>query len=101
GAPACLTAPCRRGTGPRRWPGRVRFVLVCACIDCARRTQRSQTARTKVVTRGGAAMTAHLPSRASLIDGNGTSLQPLTMAGDAVQVEYSAGETIRTLLGWE
>lgn len=40
------------------------------------------------------------PARASLIDGMGKSLQPLTMLGDAVQVEYSAGETIRVLLEW-
>jgi hypothetical protein len=41
------------------------------------------------------------PNRASLIDGTGKSLQPLTVAGDAVQLEYSAGETIRVLLEWE
>jgi hypothetical protein len=51
---------------------------------------------------GGAAELrfARDPSRASLIDGMGKALQPLTMLGDAVQVEYSAGETIRVLLEW-
>jgi hypothetical protein len=52
---------------------------------------------------GGAAELrfARDPSRASLIDGTGKSLQPLTMTGDAVQLEYSAGETVRVLLEWE
>jgi hypothetical protein len=52
---------------------------------------------------GGAAEVrfARDPSRASLIDGTGKSLQPLSMLGDAVQVEYSAGETVRVLLEWE
>jgi hypothetical protein len=51
---------------------------------------------------GGAAELrfARDPSRASLIDGMGKALQPLTMLGDAVQVEYSAGETIRVMLEW-
>lgn len=51
---------------------------------------------------GGAAEMrfARDPSRASLIDGTGHALQPLTMTGDAVQLEYSAGETLRVLLEW-
>jgi hypothetical protein len=51
---------------------------------------------------GGAAELrfARDPSRASLIDGMGKSIQPLTMLGDAVQVEYSAGETLRVMLEW-
>jgi hypothetical protein len=51
---------------------------------------------------GGAAELrfARDPTRASLIDGNGKPLQPLTMLGDAVQLEYSAGETLRVLLEW-
>ncbi|HEV3387328.1 MAG TPA: hypothetical protein VG097_21090 [Gemmata sp.] len=51
---------------------------------------------------GGAAELrfARDPNRASLIDGMGKALQPLTMLGDAVQVEYSAGETIRVMLEW-
>ena len=51
---------------------------------------------------GGAAEIrfARDPNRASLIDGMGKAIQPLTMLGDAVQVEYSAGETLRVLLEW-
>jgi hypothetical protein len=41
------------------------------------------------------------PARASLADGEGNALQPLTMLGDAVQLEYSAGETLRVKLEWE
>jgi hypothetical protein len=41
------------------------------------------------------------PARASMVDGDGNSLQPLTMLGDAVQLEYSAGETFRVKLEWE
>lgn len=51
---------------------------------------------------GGAAelRMARDPQRASLIDGMGKPLQPLPILGDAVQVEYSAGETVRVLLEW-
>ena len=45
-----------------------------------------------------AAASAH--SATYFIDGMGKSLQPLTMLGDAVQVEYSAGETVRVMLEW-
>jgi hypothetical protein len=41
------------------------------------------------------------PSQAALIDGMGLPLQPLTMLGDAVQMEYSAGETIRVKVEWK
>lgn len=52
---------------------------------------------------GGAAELrfARDPSRATFIDGNGTSLQPLPVNADAVQVEYSANEAVRILLEWE
>jgi hypothetical protein len=36
-----------------------------------------------------------------MIDGNGATLQPLSLANDSVQVEYSANETIRVLFEWE
>ncbi len=51
---------------------------------------------------GGAAELrfARDPTRASLIDGMCKPLHPLTMLGDAVQVEYSAGETVRVMLEW-
>jgi hypothetical protein len=41
------------------------------------------------------------PARASLVDAAGASLQPLSMSGDAVQLEYSAGETLRAKLEWD
>jgi alpha-mannosidase len=52
---------------------------------------------------GGAAEMrfARDPSRASLIDATGAALQPLTLTGDAVQIEYSANETLRVKLEWE
>jgi hypothetical protein len=52
---------------------------------------------------GGAAEIrfARDPNRASLIDGMGHVLQPLTLSGDAVPVEFSANETVRVLLEWE
>ena len=40
------------------------------------------------------------PKQASLVDGTNKLLQPLTMNGDAVPVEYSAGETIRVKAEW-
>ncbi|HSQ58143.1 MAG TPA: hypothetical protein VLM40_20635, partial [Gemmata sp.] len=52
----------------------------------------------------GGAADLHLardPSRACLIDGAGASLQPLTLAGDAIPIEYSANETLRVKLEWE
>jgi hypothetical protein len=51
---------------------------------------------------GGAAELrfARDPNRASLVNGDGTVLQPLTMNGDAVQLEYSAGETFRVKAEW-
>jgi alpha-mannosidase len=52
---------------------------------------------------GGAAEVrfARDPFRASQIDGAGAVLQPLSLVNDAVQVEYSAGETIRVLVEWQ
>jgi len=52
---------------------------------------------------GGAAEIrfARDPFRASLVDGNDAAVQPLALTGDAVQVEYSAEETIRVLFEWE
>ena len=41
------------------------------------------------------------PFRASLVDGTGAAVQSLAMSGDAVQVDYSADETIRVLFEWE
>jgi hypothetical protein len=40
------------------------------------------------------------PIRASLVDGTGAPLQPLSISDDAVQVDYSASETIRVLFEW-
>lgn len=41
------------------------------------------------------------PSRAWLIDGRDQPLQPLTLSGDAVLLDYSAGETVRVKLEWD
>lgn len=41
------------------------------------------------------------PSRAAAIDGTGRILQPLTLSGDAVVIDYSAGETVRVKLEWD
>ena len=51
---------------------------------------------------GGAAELrfARDPSRAELVDGTGKPLSPLTMTGDAIQLEYSAGETLRVRAEW-
>lgn len=51
---------------------------------------------------GGAAELrfARDPSRALLVDGTGKPLPPLTMTGDAIQLEYSAGETLRVKAEW-
>jgi hypothetical protein len=40
------------------------------------------------------------PSQANLVDGIGNPTQPLTINGDAVQLDYSAGETLRVKLDW-
>jgi alpha-mannosidase len=40
------------------------------------------------------------PKQASLVDGTGKPLQPITMNGDAIPVEYSAGETLRVKVEW-
>jgi hypothetical protein len=40
------------------------------------------------------------PTRAALVDGMGKPTQPLSLLGDAVQMEYSANETLRVLLEW-
>lgn len=51
---------------------------------------------------GGAAdlRFARDPNRASLVDGNGKELQPLTMTGDAIALEFSAGEVLRVKADW-
>ncbi|MBX9584782.1 MAG: hypothetical protein K2X87_31145 [Gemmataceae bacterium] len=40
------------------------------------------------------------PTRASAVDGLGNPTQPLSMAGDAVVIDYSAGETPRVKAEW-
>ncbi|MDB5311655.1 MAG: hypothetical protein JWO38_5857 [Gemmataceae bacterium] len=40
------------------------------------------------------------PSQASAVDGMGNPTQPLGMSGDAVQLDYSAGETLRVKVEW-
>ncbi|HEY3789846.1 MAG TPA: hypothetical protein VGL71_13370, partial [Urbifossiella sp.] len=40
------------------------------------------------------------PVQASLVDGMGHALQPLTMNGDAIPLDYSAGETLRVKAEW-
>ncbi len=40
------------------------------------------------------------PGSASLVDGMGNVLQPLAMVGDAIPLEYSAGETLRVKAEW-
>lgn len=40
------------------------------------------------------------PARASAVDGMGNATQPLTMNGDAVPLDYSAGETLRVKVEW-
>jgi hypothetical protein len=51
---------------------------------------------------GGAAELrfARDPKQASLVDGTGKPLQPLTLNGDAIPLEYSAGEAIRVKAEW-
>jgi hypothetical protein len=40
------------------------------------------------------------PAQAALVDGMGNPTQPLSINGDAVQLDYSAGETLRVKLDW-
>jgi alpha-mannosidase len=40
------------------------------------------------------------PSQASGVDGMGNPTQPLSLAADAVQLDYSAGETLRVKVEW-
>jgi hypothetical protein len=40
------------------------------------------------------------PAQASLIDGMGNAVQPLTLAGDAIPLDFSAGETLRLKAEW-
>ena len=40
------------------------------------------------------------PVQASLVDGMGSPTQPLTMNGDAIPLDYSAGETLRVKAEW-
>ena len=40
------------------------------------------------------------PVQASLVDGMGHPTQPLTMNGDAIPLDYSAGETLRVKAEW-
>ncbi|MBY0514402.1 MAG: hypothetical protein K2P78_10875 [Gemmataceae bacterium] len=51
---------------------------------------------------GGAAELrfARDPAAAALVDGMGNPTHPLTLNGDAVPLEYSAGETVRVKVEW-
>jgi hypothetical protein len=40
------------------------------------------------------------PNRAELVDGTGKSLSPLSLNGDAIPLEYSAGETLSVKAEW-
>jgi hypothetical protein len=43
---------------------------------------------------------ARYPAQASLFDGMGNPVQPLTLAGDAIPLDFSAGETLRLKAEW-
>jgi hypothetical protein len=40
------------------------------------------------------------PAQATLVDGMGNPQQPLPLNGDAIPVEYSAGEVLRVRVEW-
>jgi hypothetical protein len=94
--------------GTSGWLGHVDMPsLILTCLRPAtagENANRAVSARfTETAGFGGAADVrfARDPLRASLIDGMGRALQPLAMTADAVQLEYSAGETIRVLFEWQ
>ena len=94
--------------GTSGWLGHVDMPSLI--VSCLRPAVAGENANRAVSARfvetagfGGAADVrfARDPLRASLIDGMGRPLQPLAMTADAVQLEYSAGETIRVLFEWQ
>jgi hypothetical protein len=81
-------------------------LIVTALQPCAADAGANRAIAARFIESAGFGGAAELrfardPSRASLVDGEGKSLNPLTMVGDAVQIEYSAGETLRVKLEWE
>jgi len=81
-------------------------LIVTALQPCAAGDGANRAVAVRMVESAGFGGAAELrfardPSRAASVDGEGKSLQPLTMTGDAVQLEFSAGETLRVKLEWE
>jgi len=81
-------------------------LIVTALQPCAASEGANRAIAVRLMESAGFGGAAELrfardPSRASTVDGEGNSLQPLTMTGDAVQLEFSAGETLRVKLDWE
>ncbi|MBA4190040.1 MAG: hypothetical protein C0467_18805 [Planctomycetaceae bacterium] len=81
-------------------------LIVTALQPCAASDGSNRAIAIRMMESAGFGGAAELrfardPSQASSVDGEGRSLQPLTMTGDAVQLEFSAGETLRVKLEWE
>jgi hypothetical protein len=94
--------------GTSGWLGHVDMPSLV--LTCLRPAPAGENANRAVAARfietagfGGAAELrfARDPLRAATVDGTGATVQPLALNGDGVQVEYSAGETIRVLFEWE
>jgi hypothetical protein len=106
-APVVVTEKGPPAVGASSWLAHVDMPsLVVTCLKPSEAGEGASraVAGTLVETAGfgGAAELrfARDPSRAALVDGTGKPLQPLAMTGDAIQLEYSAGETFRVKAEW-
>jgi hypothetical protein len=106
-SPVVVTEKGPPAVGPSSWLAHVDMPSLL--VTCLKPVEPSEgagraVAGTFVETAGfgGAAdlRFARDPNRAALVDGTGKTLQPLTMTGEAIQLEYSAGETLRVKAEW-
>ena len=106
-APTVFTEKGPPAVGASGWLAHVDMpsLLLLSLRPCAAGEGASRAVAGTLLETAGFSGAAELrfardPSGAALVDGMGNVLQALTLAGDAVPLEYSAGEALRVKAEW-
>jgi hypothetical protein len=106
-APVVLTAKGPPPAGASHWLAHVDMpsLVLTALRPCEAGEGMNRAVVGQFVECAGFGGSAELrfardPSRAALVDGTGNTTHPLSLNGDAVPLEYSAGETLRVKVEW-
>ncbi|QJW94267.1 hypothetical protein [Frigoriglobus tundricola] len=106
-SPVVVTEKGAPAVGASSWLAHVDMpsLLVTCLRPCAAGEGAARAVAGTLVETAGFGGVAELrfardPNRAELVDGTDKTLQPLTLNGDAISLEYSAGETLRVKAEW-